>query len=199
MYESRARKEQECDAQNALYWAERAVDTARKSRNSDPTQRDTAAVLVARCQMLVQDIKKRRKVLEEGSRNVQRLIASKKLESAQIKLDMLRAPYCDPKFQSLTDQLRTLKHQADHLVSQGDRLLEVNPNSAVRHYRQAQEIDLEFPNIHSRIKHADQLSRDRRGSSAGRKIAIATTIGVILAGGAYYYYLDEIQRRRRGQ
>ncbi len=179
---------EQCSYAEAEEWLQRALETARGSRSADFVERDTAGSLVARLQIQLAELRKRRKQLDREARELSRLVSAGWLETAQRRLVRLDPPRCDERFEPLADAICSRVAEAQSLADRGDRYLNRNDaGTALDLYRRARSLNREHPGLDSRIAEARGLRRSQR--RIGAKIWKAVLYTAIAAGIGYAGYV----------
>ncbi len=193
-YENRAREELQCQPDESLRWAKKAVEEARQIRSASQLGRDTAGILVGRLEQLSADAEARKRSLADIPERVRPLIRKRLLFQARTLLESAAVNSC-AQYASLKNTIDSGIDTSSDLVRRGDVMIDSDPSGAKVLFLQALEANSEIPNINTRIKLAESRAKEARqaqsqGGGFGKGFLIGFMVAAGLAAGGYYAYKE---------
>lgn len=192
LYFRKAEEDRDCRPDSAAEWAKKADSRLRGFRSVSPEERDMAAVLKAKTTILRRDLERRKKDQQRVEREIPGLLKKGRVDSSLRMLMSLEDSGCDPQVFRLRAATENRAAEADRLVQRGDALLPSNPREALRHYKAARSVNVEYPDLEYRMESA---RRNIEGGSVAKGILATVLVGALIGGAVYLGYQQEKKNR----
>lgn len=196
-YLERGDQEMDCSTETAERWIKAAQGRLSGFRSSIPNERDTAAVLRAQAAFARDKVRQREKALNQAANDIPKLLNERRIGSALRVLGGVRreAPTCDPRFREWEVNANSRRAAAARLVKLGEEAVFNNPRAAKRFYVEGLKIDIEFPEIATKLTSADAAIRAMHTGHPVAKAIGLTVLVTALVGAAYA--ADQYQKRQQ--
>lgn len=149
---------------DAIRWTLLAIKTARDFKSKDKTEQGIAAAFLAHEVRSLDDLRTTLARLDTIYVKATKQIKEKRVQAAKSILRTGKVPTCDARFATLNEQLDSLRRAADSAVARADTILASEPKSALKLYKDAQQLVTDDPIIAMKIAAAQQHAKTPVGS-----------------------------------